>query len=141
MSLFDKDITTSPLKIGQGFDVHIEFIRSTWYDLNQLFYSGKLWKYETDKAIPWVCNLFKEVSLDMLSVWIQESKQGLTRSLRRFLEKHYLRHGGYSSIILTELSPNMYQICFKLPVNTYLDRRSGKNVTNIPEINVVLRRK
>ena len=92
MSLFDTDIITRSLRVGDGYNVHMKFLSCSNYNLNDLFYGNKLWNRDIDHPDAVVCKIFEQVTLDMFSVWIKESELGLTRTLRRYLKKHYLRH-------------------------------------------------
>jgi len=140
MSLFDADIVTSSLRVGDGYNVCMEFLSSNKYHLNDLFYGDKIWKRDIDHSVVYVCKIFEQVTIDMFSVWIKESELGLCRTLRKYLKKHCMRHNISDKISFSK-GANGYSICFVLPEEEHWIWRSNKTITTQPEIRVLFKPK
>ena len=137
MSLFDTDIITRSLRVGDGYNVHMKFLSCSNYNLNDLFYGNKLWNRDIDHPDAVVCKIFEQVTLDMFSVWIKESELGLYRTLREYLHKHYLRHNMSGKFSFSKKGTNEYLICFNLPEVDHWSWGVGGRTIIYPEIKVM----
>ena len=93
MGVFDNNIISRSLLVKHAYDVHIYFIGNPVNLRNSLLYK-KLWGDIKETEIPvaqLIRNIFENCTLDMFMMWTKEKENGLQRSLRKFLHKHYFR--------------------------------------------------
>lgn len=132
MGVFDNDIVSRDLLVKHAYDIRISYHGTSIYDLKYLFYANKLWKKNIDEAPRMICDMIGNVSLDKFALWIKENKNGLTRSLRGFFKRHYLRPRVLKYMhFYSDPNHNYYRIIFHTFVSGPFNPRGSEDLIYI----------